>query len=178
MAMLWQIAGKRVPEEEAEAQHWIEQVIGEKFPVPYEDALRDGIILCKLMNRLRPGSVARVNVSGGDYKFMDNINQFLQAATAYGVPEVDLFQSVDLIAKKNIATVTMTIYALGRTSYKHPEWKGPWLGPRPAEENVRHFSEDVLAQGKEVIGLQAGFNKGASQAGTNFGAQRRIIHGK
>jgi len=96
-----------------------------QFPltVAYEDALRDGIILCKLMNRLRPGSVTRVNVSGGDYKFMDNVQQFLAAATAYGVPEVDLFQSVDLITKKNIATVTMMIFALGRTvciSYLNP----------------------------------------------------------
>jgi hypothetical protein len=31
-----------------EAQEWIEAVIGEKFPkVAYEDALKDGIILCK-----------------------------------------------------------------------------------------------------------------------------------
>ena len=27
-----QVAGKRIPEEEAEAQHWIESVIGERFP--------------------------------------------------------------------------------------------------------------------------------------------------
>ena len=67
------------------------------------------------MNRLQPGIITRVNVSGGDYKFMDNIQQFLQAATAYGVPEVDLFQSVDLITKKDIAHVTMCIFALGRT---------------------------------------------------------------
>jgi hypothetical protein len=46
---------------------------------------------------------------------MDNIQQFLQAATAYGVPEVDLFQSVDLISKQHIEHVTMTIFALGRT---------------------------------------------------------------
>lgn len=83
--------------------------------VPYEDALRDGIILCKLMNTLQPGSITRVNVSGGDYKFMDNIQKFLDAAIAYGVPEVDLFQTVDLIEKKNLANVTMMIFAIGRT---------------------------------------------------------------
>jgi hypothetical protein len=41
----------------------------------YEDALRDGIILCKLMNRLSPGSIKKVNTSGGDYKLIDNIQQ-------------------------------------------------------------------------------------------------------
>ena len=34
---------------DGEAQEWIEAVLGEQFPagVPYEDALKDGIILCK-----------------------------------------------------------------------------------------------------------------------------------
>lgn len=71
-----QVAGKREPEQELQAQRWIETVIGERFPpVAYEEALRDGIILCKLMNRLAPGIIPRINTSGGDYKMMDNINQ-------------------------------------------------------------------------------------------------------
>ncbi len=43
--------------------------------VPYEHALRNGIILCKLMNRLQPGIITKVNTSGGDYKMMDNLGQ-------------------------------------------------------------------------------------------------------
>lgn len=72
-----QVAGKRDLEQEAEAQRWVETVVGEKFPAnsDYETSLRDGIILCKLMNRLAPGIVPRINVSGGDYKMMDNISQ-------------------------------------------------------------------------------------------------------
>jgi hypothetical protein len=72
----WKIAGIRDPAEEAEAMQWIQQVIGEPFPpLPYEEALRNGIILCKLMARLQPGIIKRVNTSGGDYKFMDNLQQ-------------------------------------------------------------------------------------------------------
>lgn len=75
---LFQVAGKRDPEQEREAQAWIEQVIGERFPpVPYEIALRDGIILCKLMNRLAPGIISKINTSGGDYKMMDNLSQWV-----------------------------------------------------------------------------------------------------
>lgn len=75
MAFHSQVAGKREPEQEREAQHWMETVIGERFPpIPFEDALRDGIILCKLMNRLSPGLIPKINTSGGDYKMMDNIN--------------------------------------------------------------------------------------------------------
>lgn len=61
-----------------QAQQWIESVIGERFPqAPYEYALRDGIILCKLMNRLAPGIIQKINVTGGDYKMMDNVNQLV-----------------------------------------------------------------------------------------------------
>lgn len=42
------MASKRNPELDREAQQWIEEVIGEKFPKgSYEDALKDGILLCK-----------------------------------------------------------------------------------------------------------------------------------
>lgn len=71
-----QVAGKRESDQELQARQWIETVTGERFPpVSYEEALRDGIILCKLMNRLAPGIITKINTSGGDYKMMDNINQ-------------------------------------------------------------------------------------------------------
>lgn len=63
-------------------------------------------------------------------------------------------------------------------TYKHPEWRGPWLGPKPAEENKRSFTEEQLRAGEGLIGLQAGTNKGATQAGQNFGATRKILLGK
>lgn len=63
-------------------------------------------------------------------------------------------------------------------AYKHPEWRGPSLGPRPSEENRREFSEMQLRAGEGVIGLQAGNNKGATQAGQSFGATRKILLGK
>jgi hypothetical protein len=40
---------------------------------------------------------------------------YISLCTDYGVPETDLFQAVDLIEKKGINLVTMTIFALGRT---------------------------------------------------------------
>lgn len=176
---IWQLAGKRDTEQEAQAQQWIEAVIGERFPqVPYEHALRDGIILCKLMNRLAPGIIPKINVTGGDYKMMDNLNQFQKACTLYGLSDVDLFQTTDLWDFKNIVLVTQTIFAIGRATYKHPEYRGPSLGPRPAEENRRDFTEDQLRASESIIGLQAGTNRGANQSGQSFGASRKIILGK
>jgi hypothetical protein len=41
------MAIKRDPELDKAAQEWIELVIGEKFSDCYEDALRNGVVLCK-----------------------------------------------------------------------------------------------------------------------------------
>lgn len=62
--------------------------------------------------------------------------------------------------------------------YKHPEFQGPYCGPPPATENRREFTEEQLRAGESIIGLQAGTNQGATQAGQNFGASRKIILGK
>ncbi|XP_014292804.1 muscle-specific protein 20 [Halyomorpha halys] len=174
------IAGKRDPEQEREAQAWIEEILGEKFPshVSYEDHLKDGQVLCRLMNKLTPGCITKINSSGGQFKMMENINNFLKAMTEYGVPDVDLFQTVDLYEKKDIGQVTTALFGLGRQTYRHTEWPGPYLGPKPADECKRDFTEEQLKAGQTIIGLQAGSNKGATQAGQNMGASRKILIGK
>lgn len=48
-------------------------------------------------------------------KVRDFFFRFQKACVKYGVPDVDLFQAVDLIERKNIAQVTNTIFAIGRT---------------------------------------------------------------
>lgn len=63
-------------------------------------------------------------------------------------------------------------------TYRHANWKGPSLGPKPSDECKRDFTDEQLNAGKTVIGLQAGSNKGATQAGQNMGGSRKIILGK
>lgn len=90
-------------------------MVGEKFSKEtFEDSLQDGILLCKLMNVLRPGVIRKINVSGGHYKMMENISQFQVAAKAWGVSDGDLFNANDLWDQKNIAVVTQTIFAVAR----------------------------------------------------------------
>ncbi|XP_034949998.1 muscle-specific protein 20 [Chelonus insularis] len=174
------VLAKRDPQQEKEAQEWIETILGKKFPPGelYEDVIRDGQVLCEVMNKLAPGSIPKINTSGGQFKMMENINNFQKAMKAYGVADVDVFQTSDLYEKKDISQVTTSLFALGRTTYLHPEWKGPYLGPKPSEEHKREFTEEQLRAGQTIVGLQAGSNKGASQAGQNIGAGRKIILGK
>jgi hypothetical protein len=174
------LASKRDPQQEKEAQEWMESILGYKFPknFPLEEYIKDGQVLCKLINVISPGSVPKYNTTGGQFKMMENINIFQKAIKAYGVADIDVFQTVDLWECKDFSQVVMTLYALGRETYRHPEWKGPFLGPKPSDESKRDFSEETLKAGQTIIGLQAGQNKGATQAGQNMGAGRKIIIGK
>jgi hypothetical protein len=64
-------------DQEGEAQDWIESILGEKFPpgVVYEDAIKDGVLLCRVMNKVKPGSISKINTTGGQFKMMENINK-------------------------------------------------------------------------------------------------------
>lgn len=116
---------KRDPEQEKAAREWIESVTGEKFPTDdYEEALHDGVLICKLMNKLKPGAISKIHTSGGPMKLRENISVFQNAAVAYGVNKTDVFQAVDLFEKKNIQQVTICIFALSRAAQKQ-NFSGP-----------------------------------------------------
>lgn len=71
-----QLASKRDPQQEKEAKEWIEAVMGKKFPknASFEEYIKDGQILCELMNTISPGSIPKYNTTGGQFKMMENIN--------------------------------------------------------------------------------------------------------
>uniref|UniRef100_A0A182MM68 Calponin n=1 Tax=Anopheles culicifacies TaxID=139723 RepID=A0A182MM68_9DIPT len=166
----------RNKEQEAEVLQWISDVLGEKLPPgPYEDVLKDGVVLCKLINKMAPGSVKKIQERGTNFQLMENIQRFQAAVKKYGVPEEEIFQTADLFERRNIPQVTLCLYSLGRITQKHPEYNGPTLGPKMADKNERNFSEEQLRAHHGELNLQMGYNKGASQAGLgSFGNSRHM----
>ncbi|XP_064617953.1 myophilin-like [Liolophura sinensis] len=166
---------KRDKNLEDQALAWIEAILGESLPKkPYEDLLKDGQVLCRLINKLAPGSVKKIETKGMGFALMQNIERFQAAVLKYGVPPNESFQTVDLWEKKNIAQVTLCIHALGRIAQTKPDYTGPILGPKMSEENKREFTQEQLEAGKHIVSLQYGSNEGASQAGLNMGKRRMI----
>jgi len=107
---------------------WIYTSLEEAVPEgSVEDILHDGVALCKLINKLQPGSVDKIYTGSEKYKLMENINKFIAAAQKYGVDHTQLFRTVDLFEKKNVPEVTGGIIALARAVAKHEEWKGPQM---------------------------------------------------
>jgi len=168
-------------EDEQDALAWMEAVIndGDLFSGVQGmkrtcEVLKDGVYLCKLMANLQPGLIKQINKPLNPFKKMENIGFFLDACKAYGLLGNDLFQTSDLYDGTNMNAVINTLHAIGRKA-QTKEYDGPHLGPREASAKPREFSEDVIKDGKKVIGLQMGSNKGATQSGMNFGKTRSIL---
>ncbi|KAL5457568.1 hypothetical protein EMCRGX_G034839 [Ephydatia muelleri] len=168
-------AEKYDPALEKECRDWLQAVVGEPFPKgTFQQALKDGTYLCKAINKLKPGSVPKINTGTMAFKMMENIGNFLSACELYGLKKGDMFQTVDLYEDQNIVQVLICISALGRKA-QTAGFKGPVIGPKEASAQKRDWTDGDLRAGQAVIGLQMGSNKGASQAGmTPYGLARQV----
>ena len=163
-----------------ETFQWIEAVVEE--PVSFDGQsdsvvilLKDGQILCKLMNILRSNNPQiKYNQSKMAFKQMENISKFLDGCEQLGVAKTDSFQTVDLYEGQNVPQVINGIGALARKA-SALGLTDHTLGPKESDVNKREFTKEQLDAGKHIIGLQAGSNKGATQAGQSFGSTRQII---
>ncbi|XP_040907679.1 transgelin-like [Toxotes jaculatrix] len=144
--------------------------------------LKDGCVLCELINSLYGANkpIKAIKNPTMAFKQMEQISMFLKAAESYGVTKTDMFQTVDLFESKDLAAVQRTLMALGSLAVTRDDgnYRGdPSWFHKKAQENRRDFSDEQLNEGRNVIGLQMGTNKGASQAGmTGYGRPRQIIN--
>jgi len=161
---------------EGQVVEWIVSMLNCERPASGKDAvhawLKDGQVLCNLINIIQPGSIRKINTNKMAFKQMENIGNFLAACEKAGVKKLDTFQTVDLYECANMPQVLAGLMALGRRAQALGH---QGIGPKEAEANKREFTEEQMREGRNVIGLQMGSNKGASQAGQSFGKARMII---
>jgi len=170
------ILSKYSEEQATEVLQWIKEITGLDIQISGDpdnlyDTLRDGTILCKLVNELKPGTIGKINTSTMAFKCMENISNFLDAAIKFGVPTQESFQTVDLWEKQNLNSVVICLQSLGR---KAGQFGKPQIGPKEADKNVRNFTEEQLRASEGIVNLQYGSNKGANQSGINFGNTRHM----
>src|SRR3989338_3102216 len=114
------------PQQEREVRQWIEAVTGEKFSTNnFQQALKDGKLLGKLMNKLKPGIIPKINTQNMPFMQMENIGYFLKAAQQIGLRNTDTFQTVDLYEDKNIPKVIQALMSLGSIAQQLPSYRGP-----------------------------------------------------
>ncbi|XP_065593159.1 LIM and calponin homology domains-containing protein 1 isoform X7 [Cyrtonyx montezumae] len=134
-----------------EAQKWIEQVTGRSFgDKDFRSGLENGILLCELLNAIKPGLVKKINRLPTPIAGLDNIILFLRGCKELGLKESQLFDPGDLqdtsnrVTVKNIdcsrklKNVLVTIYWLGKAANSCTAYSGSTL-------NLKEF-EGLLAQ--------------------------------
>ncbi|XP_074155383.1 LIM domain only protein 7 isoform X6 [Sminthopsis crassicaudata] len=135
----------------AEAQRWVEAVTEKNFEnKDFRASLENGVLLCDLINKLKPGIIKKINRLSTPIAGLDNINVFLKACEKIGLKEAQLFHPGDLQDLSNRVTVKqeetdrrvknvlITLYWLGRKAQSNPYYNGPYL-------NLKAF-ENLLGQ--------------------------------
>uniref|UniRef100_A0AAZ3PEP0 Calponin-homology (CH) domain-containing protein n=1 Tax=Oncorhynchus tshawytscha TaxID=74940 RepID=A0AAZ3PEP0_ONCTS len=129
-----------------EAQRWMEEVTNKSFGSNnFRSALENGVLLCHLINQLKPGLIKRVNTLSTPMAGLDNVNVFLRACGTLGLHEAQLFHPGDLQdlstratlrcaeSKRRLKNVLITIYWLGRKAQADPFYSGPQLNLKAFE---------------------------------------------
>ncbi|KAG1767192.1 hypothetical protein EV702DRAFT_1050466 [Suillus placidus] len=78
------------------------------------EALRDGVVLCQLINKHRSGTITRIDHREDGFKHTSNITRFIAACSQHGVPSDDIFYRDDLIqaTPETLCRVASTIVSL------------------------------------------------------------------
>uniref|UniRef100_UPI00398E684C calponin-1 isoform X2 n=1 Tax=Pristiophorus japonicus TaxID=55135 RepID=UPI00398E684C len=173
------IAQKYDPQKDEDIRRWIEDVTGATLPDNLMESLKNGVILCKLINKLQPGSVTKISDSPQNWHQLENIGNFIKAITKYGVKLHDSFEANDLYENCNLTQVQTTLMALASMAKTKGYHTRSDIGVRYAEKQQRAFNSEMLRAGQNIIGLQMGTNKFASQQGmTAYGTRRHLYDPK
>ncbi|XP_045423599.1 LIM domain only protein 7 isoform X12 [Lemur catta] len=141
----------------AEAQRWVEAVTEKNFETKdFRASLENGVLLCDLINKLKPGVIKKINRLSTPIAGLDNINVFLKACEQIGLKEAQLFHPGDLQDLSNRVTVKqeetdrrvknvlITLYWLGRKAQSNPCYNGPYLNLKAFENLLGHALTKAL----------------------------------
>ena len=85
------------------AKLWIVDVIRQDTKVESLEDLKSGVILCDLVNVIKPGSVTKISYSKMPFPQRENIDKFLEAVRNLGVPPEETFDTTDLYEARDPA---------------------------------------------------------------------------
>uniref|UniRef100_A0AAQ5ZLH6 LIM domain 7b n=1 Tax=Amphiprion ocellaris TaxID=80972 RepID=A0AAQ5ZLH6_AMPOC len=147
----------------SEAQRWIEEVTGKSFGSDnFRAALENGVLLCDLINQLKPGIIKRVNRLSTPIAGLDNVSVFLKACGKLGLNDSQLFHPGDLQdlstrvtlrrdeSTRRLKNVLITIYWLGRKAHLDAFYSGPQLNFKAFEGLLGLALSKALDEGSNV----------------------------
>ncbi|XP_021360222.1 LIM domain only protein 7-like isoform X2 [Mizuhopecten yessoensis] len=147
-----------------ETERWISAVTRKKFQYPddFRKSLENGVLLCELLNTIKPGSIKRINKLPVPIAGLDNINVYLQTCrNSFHLNEAHLFDGTDLedLSQRAISesehilkqesdrrarNVAIGIYWLGKSVYN--TYSGPHLDFSAFTPLVHHNGKDLISE--------------------------------
>jgi hypothetical protein len=106
-------AAKLDQSREARVRLWLETVLEEKFEEPtLQEALKNGIRICKALNKVYPGSIRQINEQKLAFPQRENIGNYVKACKILGFNKSLLFETNDLFEGTNMTQVVDNLHQL------------------------------------------------------------------
>uniref|UniRef100_A0A8C9MRK5 LIM and calponin homology domains 1 n=1 Tax=Serinus canaria TaxID=9135 RepID=A0A8C9MRK5_SERCA len=152
--------------EQTAKERVVMQVTGRSFgEKDFRSGLENGILLCELLNAIKPGLVKKINRLPTPIAGLDNIILFLRGCKELGLKESQLFDPGDLQDTSNRATikntdysrklknVLVTIYWLGKAANSCTSYSGSTLNLKEFEgflAQMRKETEDIESPKRSI----------------------------
>lgn len=128
---------------------WIEVAVGEKLldATDLYVSLRTGVVLCTLINSIVPGTIKKfARTPTHQLAEADNIQLYLKACWALGVPSGDFFIVSDLHQKKSMPQVIQNIVSLSRVAASLGYQGEPLVAGNTGKDRVKAWESVVSNQ--------------------------------
>lgn len=68
-------------------------------------SIKSGVILCKLLNKIKPNLVSKIYEGNVAYLQMENVSRYIKGCLELGVSPTEMFETNDLVNEKNLSMV-------------------------------------------------------------------------
>lgn len=177
------------PQLQKDVKAWIIGILGSDTPQQFTnsdliDSLKDGVILCKLVNKIFGDGTIKFKERKIAFMQMENIEMFLTFCKNKGIQHDELFQTVDLFEGKDPYQVIMGLQSFSRMVWNQTVGRIAFIGPSISKKNVRPPKpakpEHLLSKNGGVpwSSMEYGYMNGSNQKteGVVFGGRRDIVH--
>uniref|UniRef100_A0A452TR52 Calponin-1 n=1 Tax=Ursus maritimus TaxID=29073 RepID=A0A452TR52_URSMA len=124
----------------------------------------------QFISKFQPGSMKKVGKSTQNWHLLENIGNCIKAITKYRVRAHDIFEAHDLFENTDRTQVQCTPPAMAKMKGNEVS-----VGVKYAEKQEQKFEPEKLREGPNIIRLQIGTNRFASQQGvTAYGPWRHL----
>ena len=108
---------------------------------PLMEQIRDGVILCDLLNVIKPGSCKKYKKSKIAFVARSNIQIFILAMNRIKLSNDHLFETRDLFDQQDLDAVVRSIYHLSNIAKKIDSFHGPFID---SEEVIKHKDNAII----------------------------------